>query len=530
MRAVPSVLTDTLPGWEFGHHKSTSGATQGTAHVHRDYPEPGRVEIEDVEYVRVKTVTNGTGVIFRDGKNKLVFGNEADVQQAVGRVIDDAITELGLDTAFSCRPEQQFDSERPDFTTYYDDRAVGAIEVKNVSKSKEGTKRNATEHFKRFLGQVGSYLWTMRYLQEVASPYCILTDYNEWCLCWLGGTEHVDAYAGARKRASTLANCSDESALTDALARVTVGSRTVGAPVTPAKQRGVTGGDTNEFSSPAASQKQGPSGTRKSPPGSSPTKRYPLDRGAAAEDEDGVSNEGGRSVIVCMTAPVRYDAKRFGTFLGTCLYLMAAAHLQSREANVRVGDVVHVMELTADADHYLYCALKVKQPIAYFETPAIGTKLFYCFEDLGNGSTGRAYLAMNSSCRVCVLKRYFRRGKGVDEVRKQADAEAAWWKRVYDLGAPSVMVLALAGQVYLKMPFFRWIIPAERKNRIEDVMASLTKYFDGKVLVHGDVAWRNTGVNSEGEVRLFDLETVREKTAKDDGWLEEARKHLMYAM
>ena len=130
------------------------------------------------------------------------------------------------------------------------------------------------------------------------------------------------------------------------------------------------------------------------------------------------------------------------------------------------------------------------------------SKYMYAIEDLGRGADGRVWLTCSDGGAVCVLK-----FSNEPFFAKYLQHEERMWHKAYPQFKNKVRVLKLVEQ-------------------------TLREDFDGKNLVHGDVAWRNVGLYKNGsEVKavVFDMTQVKERGESHDGWVDAAVQKLRRA-
>lgn len=126
----------------------------------------------------------GSGYCYANIRETAVsVDNEAEVREHVGYVLRDLLYALGLDHAYSLKPEKQMFGLVPDFFFIRNEDyiAVGVVEVKkNLDGRNEG----------KISGQMFDYLMLLQYM-GCKYPLGILTNYNQWALCWLEKSEKI---------------------------------------------------------------------------------------------------------------------------------------------------------------------------------------------------------------------------------------------------------------------------------------------------------------------------------------------------
>jgi hypothetical protein len=159
--------------------------------------------------------------------------------------------------------------------------------------------------------------------------------------------------------------------------------------------------------------------------------------------------------------------------------------------------------------------------------PRANTKMLLALEDLGRGSSGKAWLCctLSSSPALCVLKF----GNKSDNVSARLKQEKQWWDAVYPQFKAMTKVEVWGGSDALVMPHI-CAIPEEERGEFKDgVRAMMLENFHKQGLEHKDVAWRNIGYYEDNNhiksPVLFDLERLSEHV-NSDAWVEEAMARL----
>jgi hypothetical protein len=158
------------------------------------------------------------------------------------------------------------------------------------------------------------------------------------------------------------------------------------------------------------------------------------------------------------------------------------------------------------------------------------TKLM-AVEDLGRGGSGRAWLmcTLSENPSICVLK--FRNKMALS--KEKIKEEQRWWDEVYGKEFPT-RADNWSGSWALMMPHFSAIPLELRLSFIDRIRALLVEKFQGKGLVHPDVAWRNIGmyVTPQGEecpvlFDLCDLQRYDRSNQAHRNWIETAISALL---
>lgn len=157
--------------------------------------------------------------------------------------------------------------------------------------------------------------------------------------------------------------------------------------------------------------------------------------------------------------------------------------------------------------------------------PRANTKMLLALEDLGRGSTGKAWLCctLSASPALCVLKF----GNNSGSVR--LNQEKRWWDEVYPHFEHMTKVEVWGGSEALVMPHVCAIPEDERGEFRDRIHALLLNTFHQRGFRHMDVAWRNIGftvsTNNEKLPVLFDLERISREVESED-WVTEALSRL----
>ena len=159
--------------------------------------------------------------------------------------------------------------------------------------------------------------------------------------------------------------------------------------------------------------------------------------------------------------------------------------------------------------------------------PQATTKMLLALEDLGRGSTGKAWLCctLSTSPALCVLKF----GNKSDNVSARLKLEKQWWDKVYPQFKHMTKVEVWGGSDALMMPHICAIQLEERGEFKEWIHVMMLTCFHERGYEHQDVAWRNIGYYvDENNIKspiLFDLERIR-ADVKSDVWITEAMSRL----
>lgn len=123
--------------------------------------------------------------------------------------------------------------------------------------------------------------------------------------------------------------------------------------------------------------------------------------------------------------------------------------------------------------------------------PRASTKMLLALEDLGRGSTGKAWLCctLSSLPALCVLKF----GNRSDNASTRLLQEKKWWDVVYPEFQCMTKVDIWGGSNALMMPHICAIPERDRVDFLDSIRALLLTKFCQRGIRHDDVAWRNIG-------------------------------------
>jgi len=129
--------------------------------------------------------------------------------------------------------------------------------------------------------------------------------------------------------------------------------------------------------------------------------------------------------------------------------------------------------------------------LIYDKFPRSNVRHLLALEDLGRGSTGKAWLTCTlSGSAVCVLK--FLNKENGDSILQY---EKMMWDLIYPEYRQFTGVGKWSGSVALMMPHFNDISPFERMEWIASIKNLLLQKFVNRGYYHPDVKWRNIGVS-----------------------------------
>jgi hypothetical protein len=146
-------------------------------------------------------------------------------------------------------------------------------------------------------------------------------------------------------------------------------------------------------------------------------------------------------------------------------------------------------------------------------------------EEIGQGASGRAFLACSSAGKACVLKFMIYDDKAVSslpdadkkqkteellaETKKKVKAECDRWELVYPEYKTHVRILKQNSLWALQMPYFNPVPVDQRASCLPKVRAVLERFKSlGYSYRSKDLRWRHLGLKANGECLLFDLESL----------------------
>lgn len=171
----------------------------------------------------------------------------------------------------------------------------------------------------------------------------------------------------------------------------------------------------------------------------------------------------------------------------------------------------------------------VHSQVNFDKFPNKSVKTLVALEDLGRGSTGKAWLCVTVTkprSASCVLK--FDNDKSVSS---KLLYEREMWHLLYPEFSMMVKLENWSGADALVMPHFSAVLESEREQYRDELLEVLNTHFFDKGKVHRDVRWRNIGkyCNRRGAVSLvvFDLnDVVNYDVAAHLDWIDTAIKSL----
>lgn len=213
--------------------------------------------------------------------------------------------------------------------------------------------------------------------------------------------------------------------------------------------------------------------------------------------------------------------------LCSALNLMSTVHL--RHTNKLSRCLLKFHKDSVSVTFHPACYEDVYSMVDFDKFPSSNTKTLIALEDLGRGSTGKAWLCVTVtklSSAVCVLK-FDNKYSLSENLRKEREM----WHLLYPEFKSMVKLEKWSGSEALVMPHFSTVLKEDREKYQRELLAVLTKRFADRGKVHRDVHWRNIGTyrrkSGEVDIVLFDLlDVVDYKEEIHFDWIDKAMKSL----
>mmetsp|Transcript_20249 Transcript_20249/g.20954 ORF Transcript_20249/g.20954 Transcript_20249/m.20954 type:complete len:586 (+) Transcript_20249:63-1820(+) len=413
----------------------------------------------------------------------VLYSTETDIVRRVTNFLEEIVLALNLPLQF--RGELTIKQIRPDlavilFKRYF----VGAVEVKKPGSGVLDAKTVVGELFDQMMLVEGFY--------GMGPAIGILTTGAEWRVTWF--PEDTDLL--------TESNRISESSFS-----------------TPVKQKASLSNETKESS----------------PPGNTPSQQRgeihfidvtPEDPSEIEiDDNDEISQEMNRLLHSTRVMNIYEEPVVVLQHLCGAFQLMSKSHLHQKNNLSRCLMKFHKNETLITFHPATYEEVRAK--VNFNRTPNKNTKNLIALEDLGRGSTGKAWLCVTTSERssACVLK--FHNNNNYIDLQKERDM----WHLVYPMFSTKVRVETWSGSFALMMPHFSTVLEQEREQYRDKVKDTLITHFYNKGKVHGDVRWRNIGkyraISGEVVLIVYDLHSVVDYNVEiHQNWVNNAMNKL----
>jgi hypothetical protein len=270
-----------------------------------------------------------------------------------------------------------------------------------------------------------------------------------------------------------------------------------------------------------------------SPPGGTPSQQrgtiHSVDEvmDVSVDLDDGVTQEMERLLCVTRVMNIYEDPICVLQHLCNAFQLMSKAHSHHTAELPRCLLKFHKGIHAVTFHPISYEAVHSK--VDYDKYPNKNVKTLVALEDLGRGSTGKAWLCVTVTqprSASCVLK--------FDNKHSQSEKlvkEREMWHLLYPEFSTMVKLEQWSGADALVMPHFSTVLDSEREKYKDELLEVLISHFREKGKVHQDVRWRNIGKyrNRSGAVALvvYDLHDVVDYDVEvHHDWIEKAMQSL----
>lgn len=422
-----------------------------------------------------------------DGSRYLLYSSEDDIVYFVRSFMEDILFALDLPLNFSA--EVTIKQIRPDLCVLL--LGMYLVGVVKVKKPGHDVLLEPT-----VLGESLDQMLLVEGFYGMGPVIGILTTGDEWVVSWFPADQQV------------LEQCESKS------------EASFSTPVKPISRDGPE-----------------PQAKGHSPPGGTPSQKsgsvHSIE--AVADIPSSISNEDNSEIdqqmerVLCTTEvmSIRTEPNRVLQLLCRAFQLMAMSHTHHSGKLSRCLLKFH-KDISAVTFHP--ASYEDIQPFVDFNKfPAKNVKNLVALEDLGRGSTGKAWLCVTVTkprSAACVLKFGNTYPKS-----SMLGHERDMWTLLYPEFSSMIKLEQWSGADALVMPHFSTVLEDEREQYREELRNVLISKFMDNGKVHRDVRWRNIGKyrNESGRVVLvlFDLHDVVDYNVDaHGGWIEAAVKSL----
>ena len=274
-----------------------------------------------------------------------------------------------------------------------------------------------------------------------------------------------------------------------------------------------------------------------SPPGGTPSQKsgeihtlediedIPVDNGD--DDNSELSQQMERLLCTTDVLNIHSDPNRVIQLLRNAFQLMAISHAHHR---ANLSRCLLKFHKGSSAVTFHPMSHETLYPMVDFDKfPSKNVKTLVALEDLGRGSTGKAWLCVTVTkprSAVCVLK-FDNKHENSEILMKEREM----WNLLYPELSDMIKLERWSGADALVMPHFTTVLENERVDYADKIVEVLTAKFQDNRKVHNDVRWRNIGKyrGKCGEVVLviYDLHGVvdYDDSAHND-WIEKSMQSL----
>jgi len=419
-----------------------------------------------------------------DGSRYLLYSSEDDIVYFVRRFMEDILLALGLSLDFNA--EVTIKQIRPDLCVLsLGMYLVGVVEVK---KPGGNVLLEPT-----VLGELLDQMLLVEGFYGMGPVIGILTTGDEWVVSWFPADQQV------------LEQCESKSEASFSLVKPT--SRDGPEPQTKGH----------------------------SPPGGTPSQKSgsvhtieDVDIPSSFSDEDNSEFDQQMVRVLCTTevVSIRTEPNRVLQLLCRAFQLMAMSHTHHSGKLSRCLLKFH-KEISAVTFHPASYEV-IQRQVDFNKFPANNVKNLIALEDLGRGSTGKAWLCVTFTkprSAACVLKFDNKHAKS-DRLVHERDM----WALLYPEFSSMIKLEQWSGADALVMPHFSTVLEHEREQYKEELMNVLTSKFMENGKVHKDVRWCNIGKYRKSDsvvLVVFDLHDVVDYNVDaHNDWIETTLKSL----
>jgi hypothetical protein len=435
----------------------------------KEHASCARIEMDLPYFPSVpEEVLNAANIIWKysnvrvaDGTKFLSYTSEADIVDIVRSFMKDVLLALHISLTFCA--EVTIKQIRPDLCALLLNKfLVGVVEVKKPG--------NNVLLEPTVLGELLDQMLLVEGFYGMGPVIGILTTAEEWLVAWFP----VDS---------------------DALAHVDPPEASF---TTPVKQKPSSTSTETEGYSP-------PGGTHSQQRGTIHSIDEVMD--VSHEEDDGVTKEMDRLLHMTRVMNIFKDSICVLQHLCGAFQLMSKAH-SHHTANLPRCLLKFHKGIHAVTFHPVPYEV-VNSKVDYDKFPNKNVKTLVALEDLGRGSTGKAWLCVTVTqpCSAsCVLK-----FDNKDSQSKKLVKEREMWHLLYPEFSTMVKLEYWSGADALVMPHFSTVLDSEREQYKDELLEVLTSHFMKKGKVHRDVRWRNIGKyrNRSGAVSLVVYDFIR---------------------
>ena len=423
--------------------------------------------VRDLPFAAAESVniSGGVNTVWRtahtrsNGTRFLHYSSEAQIVYFVTRFMEDIL--FALDLPLEINPEVTIKQIRPDLCVLLHRMyLVGVVEVKKPGKD--------VLLQRTVLGELLDQMLLVEGFYGMGPVIGILTTGDEWVVSWFPADQQV------------LEECTESKS-----------EASFSTPVKPTSRDGPE-----------------PQAKGHSPPGGTPTQRAgsvhkienvsDIPSSISYEDNSELDQQMERLLCTTEVVSIRTEPSRVLRLLCRAFRLMAMSHTHH---SAKLSRCLLKFHKENSAVTFHPAAYKDIYPLVDFNKfPAKNVKNLIALEDLGRGSTGKAWLCVtvtNPRSAACVLK-----FDNKDARSNKLVHERDMWALLYPEFATMITLEQWSGADALVMPHFSTVLEHEREGYRDKLVAVLTSKFMAKRKVHNDVRWRNIGKYMDEDSRV----------------------------